>query len=295
MLNGNRLQMTRPPESPADDWSRLQCEWLWVYHGAVPVCGVWSAAIPVPAGVFFVERGSGRIRADDQELVVKRGEAFFSAPGLRQHWFAPGTVLLSAAFRAQWPDGRPLFRAGLNAVSRAAGLRRATQELFGCVHPRRRQLTYREAIKPLVLDLAAWTEREAAFQRWFARWCEAMKRRAVESEPLMGRRPERMERLVAWLNALPLEQSVPTLPAELGWGLRRADQMLQQQTGLSLRGYLERRRLEAAREHVLSGQDTLKEIAYALGFRHASHFTTWFRRKVGVSPSAYRAGRNEAV
>jgi AraC-like DNA-binding protein len=88
---------------------------------------------------------------------------------------------------------------------------------------------------------------------------------------------------------------VPTLPAELGWGLRRADQMLQQQTGLSLRGYLERRRLETARAQVLCGQDTLKEIAFALGFRHASHFTAWFRRKVGVSPSAYRAGMSEAV
>jgi AraC-like DNA-binding protein len=287
--------MTRLSDTPADDWGRLQCEWLWVYHGAVPVCGIWSAEIPVPAGVFFVERGSGRIRAAGQELVVKRGEAFFSAPGLRQHWFAPGTVLLSAAFRAQWPDGRPLFRAGLNAVSRAAGLRRATQELFAGVHPQRQQVTYREAVQPVVLGLAAWAEREAAFQRWFARWCEVMKRRAVEPEPMIGRRPERMERLVAWLNELPLDQPQPTLPAELGWGQRRADQRLQQQTGLSLRSYLERRRLQAARERVLCGQDTLKEIAFALGFRHASHFTAWFRRKVGVSPSAYRAGRSEAV
>lgn len=287
--------MPRPPEFTADAWRSLRWEWLWVYRGAVPVCGVWSAEIPVPAGVFFVEQGSGRIRADGKEFVVKRGEAFFSAPGPRQHWFAPGTRLLSAAFRAHWPDGRPLFREGLNGVGKEQRLQQATMELFQQVHPRRRELSYREAVQPVVLDLAAWAEREAAFQRWFAVWCEVMRRRGVEPEPLMGRRPERLQRLIAWLEALPLGQSTPSLPPELGWGLRRADQVLQQQTGQSLRGYLERRRVEVARHEVGSGTSTLKEIAFELGFRHASHFTAWFRRQVGVTPSAYRAGTSEAV
>jgi AraC-like DNA-binding protein len=46
---------------------------------------------------------------------------------------------------------------------------------------------------------------------------------------------------------------------------------------------------------VLAGNGTLKEIAFELGFRHAAHFTAWFRRQVDVSPSAYRAGGTEAA
>ena len=52
--------------------------------------------------------------------------------------------------------------------------------------------------------------------------------------------------------------------------------------------FMERRRLNVARERIVTDHATLKEIAFALGFRHASHFTAWFRRHTGVSPSAYR-------
>ncbi len=62
---------------------------------------------------FFVELGEVRIRAEGAEIVVPRGQAFFSTPGLRQHWFAKNTRLLSVGFRCQWTNGSPLFRRGL--------------------------------------------------------------------------------------------------------------------------------------------------------------------------------------
>lgn len=289
--------MPRPPEFTADAWRSLRWEWLWVYRGAVPVCGVWSAEIPVPAGVFFIEQGSGRIRADGQEIAVKRGEAFFSAPGPRQHWFAPGTRLLSVGFRCQWPDERPVFRRGLNFAAKSAALRTATLELFRRVHRGRKAVTFREAVKPATHSLATWSAREAAFLEWFAVWSAALHQNGIEPEPRVatkGRRG-RVEQLVAWLDSRPLNQTTPSLPPGFGLGLRRADQLLQQHLGTSLRRYLEKRRLDAARERVLAGNGTLKEIAFELGFRHASHFTAWFRRQVGVSPSAYRTGGMEAA
>ena len=289
--------MPRPHEFTADAWRSLRCEWLWVYRGAVPVCGVWSAEIPVPAGVFFVEQGSGRIGVEGREIAVKRGEAFFSAPGPRRHWFAPGTKLLSVGFRCQWPDGRPVFRTGLGFAAKSAALRAATLELFRRVHRGRKAVTFREAVKRMTHALAGWSAREAAFQAWFAVWCEVMRKHGTQPEPqtaAKGRR-SRVEQLIAWLDTRPLDQTTPTLPQGFALGLRRADQLLQQHLGTSLRGHLERRRLDAARERVLAGEGTLKQIAFELGFRHASHFTAWFRRQVGVSPSVYRAGGVEAA
>jgi AraC-like DNA-binding protein len=128
-------------------------------------------------------------------------------------------------------------------------------------------------------------------------WSEVLHQNGIEPESRVaakGRRG-RVEQLIAWLDSRPLDQTTPTLPPDFGLGLRRADQVLQQQLGTSLRRYLERRRLDAARERVLAGEGTLKQIAFELGFRHASHFTAWFRRQVGVSPSAYRMGGSEAA
>lgn len=288
--------MTRSPEFTADTWRSLRHEWLWVYRGPVPVCGTWSAEIPVPAGVFFVEQGEGRLRADGKEFAVKRGEAFFSAPGPRRHWFAPGTRLLSVGFRCQWPDGRPVFRTGLNFAAMSPKLRKATLELFRRVHRGRKVVTYREAVKPASHPLASWSAREAAFQTWFVAWCDVLHANGIEAEPRLAKgRRSRVSQLVAWLDSLPLDQSTPSLPPNFGLGQRRADQLLQQHLGASLRGYMERRRLNAARERILVDHRTMKEIAFELGFRHASHFTAWFRRQVGVSPSAYRAGGMEAA
>lgn len=62
-------------------------------------------------------------------------------------------------------------------------------------------------------------------------------------------------------------------------------------TGKSPYQYLLHLRVERAL-HMLTNTDmTLAEMAYACGFSSQAHFTTVFKRIVGVSPGAYRLGR----
>lgn len=272
---------------PADVWRTLRHEWLWVYRGPVPQCGVWSAEIPVPAGVFFVERGEGRIHADGKETLISRGQAFFSSPHLRRHWFAEHTSLLSVGFRSQWPDGTSLFRDALNFAAEAPSLRKATQELFASIHGAQKVVTYRQAIEPSTYSVAGWAAREAAFAAWFGVLIATLQQLGVNPAPQVRTR-RRVDQLISWLQSLPLDQTTPSLPPDFPIGSRRAEQLLQQQFGIGMRLFMERRRLDVARERIVTDQATLKEIAFALGFRHASHFTAWFRRHTGVSPSAYR-------
>ncbi len=273
---------------PADVWRTLRQEWLWVYRSPVPQCGVWSAEIPVPAGVFFVERGEVRIQSDGKETLVPRGQAFFSSPRLRRHWFAPGTRLLSVGFRSQWPDGTSLFRDALNFAAEASALCTATQQLFTRIHGTQKLVTYRQAIAPATHSYSDWAAREAAFNTWFSTWMQTLQELSVQPQLPVRTRHRRVDQLVAWLRALPLDQTTPSLPPDFPIGARRAEQLLQQQFGIGLRLFMEKRRLDVARERILADQATLKEIAFALGFRHASHFTAWFRRHTGLSPSEYR-------
>lgn len=285
------------PESiTVEAWTSLRREWLWVYHGLVPRTELWSAEIVVPAGVFFVEHGEGRIRADGKEIIVSRGHAFLSAPGPRRQWFAKGTRLLSVGFRCPWPDGRPVFRSGLNFAVRSPKLRSATLDLFRRVHRGRKSVTFREAVKPTTCSLATWASREAAFLDWLAAWMEEMQSLGIQPESRIAKtKHSRVKQMIAWLDALPLDQKTPSLPTRFQLGPRRADQVLQQELGTTMRAYFESRRLTAARERILADESSLKEIAFALGFRHASHFTAWFRRHTGVSPSVYRDGGVDAA
>lgn len=272
---------------PADVWRSLRHEWLWVYRSAVPQPGVWSAEIPVPAGVFFVERGEVRIRTEGKETLVPRGQAFFSSPRLRRHWFAPDTRLLSVGFRSQWPDGTSLFQHALNFAAEAPDLRKATQRLFSSVHGAQKAVTYRQAIDAREYSTSEWVAREAAYAAWFAVWMRTLQDLGVELE-VRPRARRRVDQIVAWLQTLPPDQTAPTLPPGFPIGIRRAEQLMQQHFGIGLRMFMERRRLEIARERIVADGATFKEIAFALGFRHASHFTAWFRRHAGVSPTEYR-------
>ena len=117
---------------------------------------------------------------------------------------------------------------------------------------------------------------------------ETLQELGVKPELQVRARRRRVDQIITWLQALPLDQTTPSLPPDFPIGSRRAEQLMQQQFGIGLRMFMERRRLDVARERIVADQATLKEVAFALGFRHASHFTAWFRRHTGVSPSEYR-------
>ncbi len=58
--------------------------------------------------------------------------------------------------------------------------------------------------------------------------------------------------------------------------------------GLSPGDYRIRRRMDRARELLVASHESIKEIAYELGYPNASVFSLQFKREVGLSPEHYR-------
>jgi AraC family transcriptional regulator len=96
---------------------------------------------------------------------------------------------------------------------------------------------------------------------------------------------ETRDRLHADLTARPsladLAAAVGVHPVTLARAFRRA-------FGCTVGEYLRRLRIERAAEQLAGGTQPLAEIALAAGFADQSHFSNVFRRRVGMSPSAYR-------
>jgi AraC family transcriptional regulator len=59
-------------------------------------------------------------------------------------------------------------------------------------------------------------------------------------------------------------------------------------TGMSPHQYVLRRRIERALQMLKETRESLAGVAYELGFSSQGHFSTVFRKAVGVSPSEYR-------
>jgi len=277
------------------DPASVRCEWLWVYDALVPVTETWSKEILVPASLFFVITGQGKIKADDRTFELPPGTAFLAAPGQRRQWFADGIRLLSVGYRATWPYGAPLLSKGLNTdlkTTTLTPLKAATRKLFREVHGAKRTVTWREASCPNPLSLRDWSQREAAFRTWFAEYISTLMQLGIQPTPHLRPNDERIHEILRRLDAWPLAKPmiVNEVASGLHIGARRLEQLLAAELGITPHSRLNKRRIEAAR-HLLSSTTTpLKEIAHELGLRHASHFTKWFRKHTGLAPSAYRRG-----
>jgi transcriptional regulator GlxA family with amidase domain len=70
--------------------------------------------------------------------------------------------------------------------------------------------------------------------------------------------------------------------------------MFRAQAGVSPAAYIRRARLQRAAELLALSKRSVKEIAFAVGFRSASHFVRAFRRAYGMPPYQYRAELNKS-
>ncbi|MBP1081907.1 AraC-like DNA-binding protein [Bacillus capparidis] len=52
--------------------------------------------------------------------------------------------------------------------------------------------------------------------------------------------------------------------------------------------FLTTKRMEATKELIMHTSLSITAIAYEVGFKSSSHFSTLFRKSVGLSPSDYR-------
>jgi len=68
--------------------------------------------------------------------------------------------------------------------------------------------------------------------------------------------------------------------------------LFKERTTVSPHRFLIRRRIDHAMTLLTADGRPVDEVARTVGFRSASHFTTTFRRVVGVTPSEYRRARS---
>ena len=65
--------------------------------------------------------------------------------------------------------------------------------------------------------------------------------------------------------------------------------MFKKETGKSPQEYIQEKVIELAKERISVTADTVSQIAYSLGFQYPQHFCRLFKKRVGYTPSEYRA------
>jgi AraC-like DNA-binding protein len=114
-------------------------------------------------------------------------------------------------------------------------------------------------------------------------------------ETTAARRPSAcratLSRVVAALRDAPLEHaSLAGLARQIGLSERQISRIFREEFGTTFRDHLATLRLDRAKQLLAATDLPVIEVAGHTGWSSLAHFNAVFRRRVGVTPSAFRAG-----
>jgi AraC-like DNA-binding protein len=272
------------------EWAYLHAHLIWIYDGPVDPEGRHGTLSAPHLTAWLLHAGSVEIRADGRRFAAKAGEWVFPPPGEVWRAFSEDARILSVRFCATWPGGEELFSEGLGVRLRADDhpqLERAARPLAA--------LARDEFSRPdrHLLDTPATLAAHLRLQTLFSHWLEV----CVETLTQVGIGPTRLGQIDSRvLRAVRLiEQHNPgvafderLLATQVGLSVSRINRLFVRQFGCSCRGYFERWRKEQALAALQGSAQTVKEIAFGLGFSSLSHFSAWVKQQFGHSPRLIR-------
>ncbi len=82
--------------------------------------------------------------------------------------------------------------------------------------------------------------------------------------------------------------SVKDLATSLGYSPYYLSDLLKKETGKSTQEYIQEQVLQRAKDLLLSTNEAVGQIGYQLGFEYPAHFSKFFKKKTGMTPSQFR-------
>lgn len=75
---------------------------------------------------------------------------------------------------------------------------------------------------------------------------------------------------------------------EIGISIKRLNQILKEKLNLTAKQIIQQRQITEAKRRLIKSEITTKELAFKLGFDSISSFSRFFKKHIGMSPTAYR-------
>lgn len=115
----------------------------------------------------------------------------------------------------------------------------------------------------------------------------------VDCEPLYGKTDRFLDApIVAAINYLNQNITEPLQLAELaqasGYSLSRFKVLFKEAVGITPAEYITMKKIDVAKSRLVSGDETITDLAYSIGFSSSNYFCSVFKKMMGCSPKNYR-------
>jgi AraC-like DNA-binding protein len=239
---------------------------------------------------WLVVRGHVRVLQKDHDVRAGKGVWMFPAAGPFTQDFSSGARILSIRFDLALRGGTSLFlrpQPRTLPSARAPELEKSARRLIDLLDPWAGLQTFQTA-RPDI-PFAAHLRIDAAFRDWLSDYVGVMQMLKEVTARTPGHSPI-LQRALTLLEEHPMKEpfSVTSLANLCGVSVNHLIRIFHTSMGSTPRRVYERRRLRLAHQFLSESSVPLKEIAFDLGFSSPPHFSTWFKRREGCSPRAWR-------
>jgi AraC-like DNA-binding protein len=82
--------------------------------------------------------------------------------------------------------------------------------------------------------------------------------------------------------------TIPQLARQAGINEAKLKEGFKELYGQSVHAYMQQLRLEKAQQLLLTTDMSVTDITYTIGYSHVTHFTTLFKKELGLPPTEWR-------
>lgn len=278
-----------PSQFQFKDWNLVHAEFDWIYEGAVAPQYRESTIQHPGQSVFLVREGSVLIQTEKGSMRAGAGQWILPRQGNRLEKFYNDARIVSIHFQLHWPGGQPLFAWDCAAKFHSAAhpkLERLSMRLLR--HVLRRFPEAREGLPESEASLSD----HFLLRHYFAAWLHLF----LETLLSEGYSPTRMAQIdprllltVQTLDRLPLTSVFKEEPLarQVKLSISQLDRLFVGHFGTTPRRYFEQRKLQEAKARVRYAE-SMKLVAFELGFSSLQHFSGWFKNNTGYSPTQFQ-------
>lgn len=275
---------------PLAHWSLFRCKLFWAYDNPLKRKKWEWPYVTYPVAAWLIRSGTVSLRYRSGIETYHAGTWVFPKEEEAVQLFSEDVHLLSIRFQAEWCYGVPIFdRSKSVAIPQedAVQLTNDGERLVGFI---RRHFPEAKASNFIPRgDFALYLELQPLLMLWMASYYAALSERGVSTNSL-----EALDtKVLATLHAIethplstPLQGS--DLAEEVACSVSQLNKLFAKQIGTTPAVLWNRRKLAAAKSELLNSSESIKVIAFNVGFSSTEHFSNWFKKSTGFSPRAYR-------
>ncbi len=269
-----------------DQWLQLRIGLLACYQGK-PAALISERLSPDYISMWLIHRGNVKVTTDTRRYSAGKGQGVIVGPGPRRQEFSPDISFHSFSFFANWPDGKSLLGSGLPCCFDLSGrslVHRLDRmnTMFESFSPHHGFFSFQESVsltqyfriqqefQGILLDLLPVLERNGV-QITDRKELDARVLRAIE---YMEHPPDRMKPVTLAV----LSKACGVSPSHL-------DRLFRNELGTSPMFWYQKHRLQRARHLLHLGEMPVKQVGFELGFKSIAHFSSWYKKQAGHSPS----------